>query len=805
MKKLIISLFGLFISIPAFAAMQSSDGIAGYPVFFEAEGKASSEYVLEIQKPNKAVIILPALSNSHGDIETEIEGYHTKIAGIYSVNIAKKGESFTPHSVFRMYPDVFSKNASSMQASEKSLSESEALQMSVFISDRHNNPLAGHIIRLLSSRGEDTIIAANDGITDEKGFAQFSITTKIAGISIFTAFNNTVGQELQNREKVVFYEQSTSFSFGGDDLSANIMSSSSNNSFNIIENNIIDHFTITFPDTILVDDEQNFLIIEAQDKNNKTVRSYNGTIRIEIEGDDNALIPHDGQYAFQEQDQGKKKFDLAMRFTTTGSKTIRVFDYDDGTINESIMAEKTVNVILENAPIQNNTGNNADGLTIKYPTNGSQLSIKNINISGMADKNTPIRVFFDKREVANTTSDFQGFFSYVLQNLRDGEHELYVMQDNGSRSLSESVFFTIDASAPQIDNITVSPNQTVLPEENIKVSIVSEPELDYVHVRLAGILEILTETIPGTYEKNMLAPKAPGEYDGDVILADTMGNISTNTAHFTLTVAQKEIPNAPTNLRSTAGDQNITLSWDYPETNKKIDFYSIFIGSSQDTLHMIQKTSATQVQLTQMENGKTYYVAVSATNTEGSDSVFSTIISATPKAPEVVHTSAPEQNELRGVAGNGKVTLYWDDMPNTNKYTIFIGVQSKKYEVQVSTEKSTIIIPDLFNDIPYYFELKATDNQGKQLSLNEISLTPQGYGFAITPSTKDLSQKISRDFSKEKNIKGTTGPESIFLIVFSFIFAWFVYRKKQYATISSTTYAPEEKVLQRTTQKKIQF
>ncbi|MCB1153342.1 fibronectin type III domain-containing protein [bacterium] len=131
-----------------------------------------------------------------------------------------------------------------------------------------------------------------------------------------------------------------------------------------------------------------------------------------------------------------------------------------------------------------------------------------------------------------------------------------------------------------------------------------------------------------------------GDYTVYVIAVDDSDD--TNYASASITITLDSPPGSVTGVRAGAGDGRIFLEWDEHEDND-IDRYSVYYdtqsgGSADDYLGSdsdlgtspIDAGLATELTLSGLENNVTYYMRVSATDEQGTESTLSVEVHATP-------------------------------------------------------------------------------------------------------------------------------------------------------------------------------
>ena len=796
MKNIYLLLTAILISFSVTTFAQSSsiqaiDTIAGYSSIIKSKDlPVSSNVSFKVEKPDGENIFIQGQTDVDGNAEAELYGYHTKKSGIYNVSISTAGEIYTALTQFEVYPDEFSSTKSEIMSDTNTVSAViDELIVEIHVKDKYENPLPGQLIKLISSRSEDFIESLNNGLSNKEGIVRFKISSNQEGNSVLTAINQVVGKEIQNRKDLIFYSQEESMAIGGDDFSADTFST--NDSFGVL-----DHFEIEYPNEVVINDEQNLLAITARDKDGNIVRSYTGTIAIVINGDDNAIIPNNGQYSFTEKDQGEKEFSLALIFKELGDKSIEVFDMEDGQINKNLRGEKNLNVVKKAAiDGPDPSGNDKYKVSIKFPVNNSVLGSSTLTVSGMGVPNSNLKLMLNESKNGTVSVDDEGFFSTTINDIDDGKYVIYVSEEESLRRSSQPVTFTIDASAPKVEKIELSPSDGVLPDTDYTITVYSEPKLDIVKVFVAGMEDKLTESsvTPGKYEVSLVSSKNSGPYNVDVTLADELGNSETYPKQVVLEVLTLVKPDPPIDVLATPGDSLVDITWKAGESERLIDHYNIYLGETKDDLILHSQSKEIHKTLDGLENNKEYYLQISTVDKEKEESERSEITTFKPHAEPIIepidtHPVASKM-ALRAIPGDKKVTLSWDSYMRADFYKISFGIRSKQYESEILTEDSntSFVLKDLINNLPYYFTVSALDEEGNQISENykEVRVTPEGFGFQVVQAVKDISADIISQatptyrnntiYSKRLN---NTGPETwIFLAIPLILTSLFLFLK----------------------------
>ena len=167
------------------------------------------------------------------------------------------------------------------------------------------------------------------------------------------------------------------------------------------------------------------------------------------------------------------------------------------------------------------------------------------------------------------------------------------------------------------------------------------------------------------------------------------------------------VTTTPQNLKATAGDGKVVLTWD------KVDgatAYTVKGGTDATIYARSIKTNTTTV--TGLKNGTTYTFRVFA-YVNGKWSAAAAV-----KAAPV--TTTPQN--LKATAGNGKVTLSWSAVPGATAYTVKGGSDSTIYAKSIKTNTTTVT--GLTNGKEYIFRVFAYAG-GKWSAAAVVRATPK--------------------------------------------------------------------------------
>lgn len=803
----------------------ADDTIAGWSTLLRSSiGPANTPIVVDIRKPNGSIVSIEGITNAQGTFELEVLGYHNKEAGEYYVRAKVKGESdSTNYSTYTVYPESVSVSKSSVSVNNLALKADgyDHAVIQVILMDEYGNRIPNHALKVISSRVEDTIEYLTQQ-SDQSGRFQAKITSELPGFSTLIIQDVTGGDILKERPQITFLkaEENNKALTGNDFLMANLLAQDeesdplSDEALEELfgdtpddtgeetledlfgapssEETADDPFADTSPDMGLhgeldrfeieilpsiatdgtnVKINENFsLKVQALDAEDRKVTSYTGTIRFSS-SDQNATLPED--YEFTTADLGEKIFSLAFKLTALGTQTIEVVDIDDWF--------KTGKIDLNVAERIDDQASVDSEIEIKYPEDNVTLNQKTITLSGQGPANIGIDIFINGVLTTSSDIDTDGFFSTAIQ-VEEGLNKVFVIEQNGKERKSNTVNFMVDVTPPSIDTFQVIPEGDIKVGEFYSVILTSEPGLEEVAIRVL-VEHPLTESLsePGKYEATLPAPLIAGEYPIHAILVDELGNrLETNTNR-TLHIIDKELPTPPvvTGLQADAGDQKVRLSWNdvSKDSETPIGNYKVYFGTDRNVLSKNKNTSSTETEMLieNLNNDVEYFFAVTAMSEDGYESKEkSLIVSATPSQGQNIDQLG--DNQLRGVAGDGKMTLTWDPFPNVqaSRYKVYYGLQSGRYTSYIVTDlyQTSLVIGDLANGVTYYAAVSPINANGLELNLrsNEVAVTPTGLGISGPIVTPQIPRGARPGVALRAPI-GQVGPESLWIVFFSFAIA----------------------------------
>ena len=185
------------------------------------------------------------------------------------------------------------------------------------------------------------------------------------------------------------------------------------------------------------------------------------------------------------------------------------------------------------------------------------------------------------------------------------------------------------------------------------------------------------------------------------------------------------VPTIPQTVSATAGDEQVTVSWDAVSdaTSYKVYWKSPTGGvTTSDT--EISAGASTQIVHNSLTNNTAYFYRVVATNSGGA-SGLSSEESATPVPPPP--PGIPQS--VAAVAGNTQVTVSWNTVSGATNYTVYwkspTGGITTGNSTAISAGTSTQIVHNsLSNGTEYFYRVEATNSNGSSDLSSEESATP---------------------------------------------------------------------------------
>jgi hypothetical protein len=627
-----------------------TDTLAGFSQEIHLKGTGYETMELALKKPDGTVLLLEETADASGAATLMISEYHLRRAGIYQVAAreALSGETYGTAVDFEVFPSTVSDTKTSVAWNKQSASLGESLEMTVSLKDDYGNAIDGHVLKVIPKQAGVTAYSPNF-VSDERGEMKFFVSSTAQGIYEFTLFDSSINKTIFVDEKVAFSgsEISDYTAVGGHEDSV----------FLAAESGEVDAFLIEGLGASTTVGDAETVTVSAIDGNGDTVQDYTGTIRFSST-DDSATLP--GDYTFLAEDQGAHSFSLAVKFVTPGDQALSVTDLDEF----SLRGETQTTVVTTEASGTDYEGDfestdfeREGSFTLISPAAGSYSS-DSIEVQGEAEYGLTAVVYLSGEEMVRSPVEFDNSFTVTVEDIEDGTYDLFVdivelgEGEEGEEEIlevietSDSEKITIDTTAPKIVSISTDPEEDLKPGDTVKVTVLSEKNLEEASIILEEeIFELKESSTAGKYEADLVLPSTEGEFSVDLILMDVLGNEVEYRDELTLsTLSTSGTPSgqsgiaAVTGLSVTGAIETALLSWEAAESGNPIAFYRVYYGPDSNSLYAISETydASTNWSILNLAGGEEYYFAVSAVDSEGLEGPRSEVVKAIPSLSKVV-------------------------------------------------------------------------------------------------------------------------------------------------------------------------
>jgi fibronectin type 3 domain-containing protein len=179
------------------------------------------------------------------------------------------------------------------------------------------------------------------------------------------------------------------------------------------------------------------------------------------------------------------------------------------------------------------------------------------------------------------------------------------------------------------------------------------------------------------------------------------------------------VPAVPSGLMATAGNAQVTLSWNASATATS---YNVKRGTTSGGPYTkISSPTATSFIDTSLTDGTTYFYVVSAVNATG-ESANSSEANAKPVAPAQA-PAAP--TGLIATAGNAQVSLSWSASATATSYNVKRSATSGGPYTKISSPTTTNFTDmGLANGTTYFYVVSAVNSTGESANSAQVSATP---------------------------------------------------------------------------------
>jgi hypothetical protein len=183
-----------------------------------------------------------------------------------------------------------------------------------------------------------------------------------------------------------------------------------------------------------------------------------------------------------------------------------------------------------------------------------------------------------------------------------------------------------------------------------------------------------------------------------------------------ITAVSPGAPPAPAGLTATAGNAQVSLSWNAVSGATSYNVASSTVDGGPYL--MLANVTGTNFVNTGLANGTTYYYAVSAVNASGAGA-NSSQVSATPQLPP--------PTGLIAIAGNGQVSLSWTASSGAISYLVQNATENGgPYSTVANVAATNYVNTGLNNGTSYYYVVSAMNSSGPTANSSQVSATPPG-------------------------------------------------------------------------------
>jgi len=237
-----------------------------------------------------------------------------------------------------------------------------------------------------------------------------------------------------------------------------------------------------------------------------------------------------------------------------------------------------------------------------------------------------------------------------------------------------------------------------------------------------GVTKTTGTKVSGVQSPNVVSGLTNGTPYYFVVTAVNAAGESGISAEKTATPSATPPPNAPTNVRAAAGDNQTTISWDAVSGATS---YNIYVGTPAG----VTKATGTKASgvtspsvVAPLANGTKFYFVVTAVNANG-ESAESFEVSATPAATPP--PAAP--GGVSATPGNAQATVIWSAVTGATSYNLYWGTASgvtKATGTKIAGVTSPKDVTSLANGTKYYFVVTAVNANGESAESAEVFATP---------------------------------------------------------------------------------
>ena len=321
-------------------------------------------------------------------------------------------------------------------------------------------------------------------------------------------------------------------------------------------------------------------------------------------------------------------------------------------------------------------------------------------------------------------------YGYINYNWYNKSHNTFLANDQESAHVIDYTYATglvFDVPACNSDTVTV-------PAVSGLKATAGDKSVKLTWTKMTGATKYRVQRTTGSSWSTIDYPTTNSYTDTGLtngttykyrVLAYVNGTWTTPSA----SVSAKPFSAIPQNLKATAGNKKVTLSWSAVSGATKYRLQRT-TGSSWSTISYPTTASYTDTSVT---NGTTYKYRVLA-YVNGAWGTASSAVSATPKAA----TTVPQN--VKATAGDKKVTITWSAVSGATKYRLQRTTGSSWSTIVYPTTTS-YVDTSVTNGTTYKYRVLAYVNGAWSSASSVVSATP----FNATP----------------QNVKATAGDKSV--------------------------------------------
>ncbi|MCX6734947.1 MAG: fibronectin type III domain-containing protein [Candidatus Peregrinibacteria bacterium] len=647
------------------------DAVAGTPTILRTSKlNVGSVATFTVVQPGGKQLQFQGIADDSGIAYSKLSDYYTSVAGTYTLLLSVDGGSQ------QAIPSYFKINAGQLSMSNSELSPkdqvvhtgSEVANLTVKLRDNFNNPISGHIVKLVSSSDSDSIsYLGNTNISNVNGEVNFRIIPSSTGLVNYSVYDVTSDVILTSRAKIVYFSSADQLFTSNKVRMAAFGSSNEGNA-----SGAVDHFEFQEVPANVTANQSVSIKLSAYDAASQLVSNYSGKVRFSVDGSNAGFATLPDDYTFGVSDQGSRVFSLAFNFKQPGVYNLKVTDL----ANVGAYGTKSITVSAGDNSGANPVSSSTVVLISPLPgTFSTNVQV----VSGTAPASAKLKIFDNNVEMSSIVADSSGKFSYTTSLLADGIHKMYVavVNDIGTVvSNSPAVEFSILTKGSKVSQIVVDPAGPVDPGTSINVKAYTGDTLSKAQVVVSGNVYTLEKNPAGYYEGKFNAPIDFGTYKLSFSFVSDLG-VETKSDDKSIQVGklgavQISKPEKVLGLVAKPADSRVILNWSAPASLlNPVKNYRIYYGTSPNSLvnAVDTFTNATTWYIPGLKNGTEYYFAVAAVDAKGNisdgfDKIANAVVGGVVNVvqPPAVQNGSAGKAEIKNLKGGTSKTgpeMFW--------------------------------------------------------------------------------------------------------------------------------------------------